>query len=82
MSRKFKAIFTKVETVQFTRLFDAGLDSVSKEKTGAIRDAAKKLEQEIKVCMYVLGLSDYHDSIHYRDSLRLFMNKIVDYPSI
>jgi len=27
-------------------------------------------------CM--LWLSDYHDSIHYRDSLRLFMNKIVD----
>ena len=27
---------------------------------------------------YVLGLSDYLNSIHYRDSLRLFMNKIVD----
>jgi len=26
----------------------------------------------------ILGLSDYRDSIHYRDSLRLFMNKIVD----
>ena len=25
-----------------------------------------------------VGLSDYRDSIHYRDSLRLFMNKIVD----
>jgi len=28
--------------------------------------------------MFELGLSDYHDSINYRDSLRLFMNKIVD----
>ena len=27
--------------------------------------------------MYILGLSDYHDSIHYRDSLTVFMNKIV-----
>ena len=26
----------------------------------------------------LLGLGDYRDSIHYRDSLRLFMNKIVD----
>ena len=26
----------------------------------------------------LLGLSDYHDSIHYRDSLGLFMNKIVN----
>ena len=25
----------------------------------------------------LLGLSDYHDSIHYHDSLGLFMNKIV-----
>ena len=31
------------------------------------------------VCMYVcmLGPSDYRDSIHYRDNLTLFMNKIV-----
>ena len=28
--------------------------------------------------MYVVGLSDYLNSIHYRDSLRLFVNKIVD----
>ena len=28
--------------------------------------------------VYTLGLSDYRDSIHYPDSLRLFMNKIVD----
>ena len=27
---------------------------------------------------YIVGLSDYLNSIHYRDSLRLFMNKIVD----
>jgi len=26
--------------------------------------------------MHELGLSDYRDSIHYRDSLRLFMNKL------
>jgi len=26
----------------------------------------------------LLELGDYHDSIHCRDSLRLFMNKIVD----
>ena len=52
MSRKPKAIFTTEETVQLTELFDAGLDSVSKEKAQAIRDAAQKLkktEQEIKV---------------------------------
>ena len=30
----------------------------------------------------LLGLSDYHDSIHYRDSLGLFMNKIVNYLTI
>jgi len=44
---------------------------------------------KIKVCfslvvgyvvlhMYMIGLSDYCSSIHYCDSLRLFMNKIVD----
>ena len=27
--------------------------------------------------LYQLGLSNYRDSIHYRDSLTLFMNKIV-----
>ena len=31
---------------------------------------------------YVLELSDYLNSIHYRDSLRLFMNKIVDCPTM
>ena len=30
----------------------------------------------------LLGLSDYHDSIHYCDSLGLFMNKIVNYLTI
>ena len=53
MSRKFKAVFTTEETVQLTGLFDAGLDSVSKEKAEPIRDAARKLnktEQEIKAC--------------------------------
>ena len=56
MSRKPKAIFTTEETVQLTGLFDAGLDSVSKEKAEAIKNAAQKLnktEQEIKVCMCV-----------------------------
>lgn len=58
MSRKLKAIFTIEETAQLTELFDVGLDSVSKEKADAIRDAAKKLsktEQEIKVykCVYL-----------------------------
>ena len=56
MSRKCKAIFTMEETVQLTGLFDAGLDSVSKEKADAIRDVARKLnktEQEIKVYNYM-----------------------------
>ena len=61
MSRKSKAIFTTEETVQLTGLFEAGLDSVSKEKAESIRDAAQKLnktEKEIKVHMYMCGSSE------------------------
>ena len=29
-------------------------------------------------CWSVIGLSNNLNSIHYRDSLRLFMNKIID----
>ena len=29
------------------------------------------------VAMYLVGLSDHRDGIHYRDSLTLLMNKIV-----
>ena len=32
--------------------------------------------------MLAVELSDYLNSIHYRDSLRLFMNKIVDCPTM
>ena len=32
--------------------------------------------------VFMVGLSDYLNSIHYCDSLRLFMNKIVDCPTI
>ena len=32
----------------------------------------------VYICMYVLGLSDYRDSTHYRDSLDLFTIVIVD----
>lgn len=49
MSQISKESFTTEETVQLDGLFDAGLDSVSKEKAEAIRDAAQKTEQEIKV---------------------------------
>ena len=34
------------------------------------------------IWVYILGLSNYRDSIHYCDSLTLFMNKIVDYWTI
>ena len=49
--------------------------------SGPISDVANflaKLFQE----GYQLGLSNYLNSIHYHDSLRLFMNKIVDCPTI
>jgi len=36
-----------------------------------------KLKPKLKLaCLIELGLSNYCDSIHYRDSLRLSMNKI------
>jgi len=38
-------------------------------------DIIEKQKVPIVLCC-TLGLSDYRDSIHYRDSLRLFMNKI------
>ena len=41
MSRKCKEIFMMEETVQLNGLFDAGLDSVSKEKAEAIIDPAR-----------------------------------------
>ena len=31
--------------------------------------------QSPKVYTYILGLSNYRDSMHYRDSLTLFINK-------
>ena len=52
MSRKSKTVFSIEETSQLVELFNAGLDSISKEKSAAIKDAAlklKKTEQEIKV---------------------------------
>ena len=45
MSRKFKAVFTMEETIQLTRLFDAGLDSVSKEKAEL---SHQRCSQEVK----------------------------------
>jgi len=41
------------------------------------------LKQSLGIIIIVpLELSKYHDSIHYCDSLKLFINKIVDYLTI